>query len=189
MHESLDSSYFDRMYERNVDPWDFATSEYEAEKYRATLAALPAIQFENAFEIGCSIGVLTAKLAAHCERLLSVDVNEKALGEAKQRCAALRNVRFKRMSVPREFPSETFDLIVVSEVGYYWSDADLECAIDRIAASSVGGTVELVHYTPLVDQYPRTGDSVHEAFLRDSRFEPGFSKRAERYRIDVLHVR
>ena len=188
MHESLDSAYFDRMYERNVDPWDFATSPYEAEKYQSTLDALPNGRFARAFEIGCSIGVLTAQLATRCDELLSVDINERALAEAKQRCANLENVHLARMSVPREFPTESFDLVMVSEVGYYWSTADLTMAIDRIAAAAAGGIVELVHYTPLVDEYPRTGDSVHETFLNDSRFEGGFSKRTDRYRIDVLRV-
>ncbi len=188
MQESLDSAYFERIYEHDGDPWSFATSAYEAEKYASTIEALPAPRFERAFEIGCSIGVLTSLLATRCDALLSVDVNAKALDAAKSRNAGLPNVRFKRMSVPREFPSESFDLIVVSEVGYYWSDADLACAIDRIAACAVGGVVVLVHYTPVVDEYPRTGDSVHEAFLNDGRFKAGFSKRAERYRLDVLTV-
>jgi len=189
VHDSLDATYFDRKYAGNADPWDFATSPYEAEKYRATLDALAKERFEKAFEIGCSIGVLTAMLASRCESLLSVDVSDRALQQARERCSELHNVRFARMSVPREFPPESFDLVMVSEVGYYWSSADLACAIDRIAAAAAGGTVVLVHYTPFVDEYPQTGDGVHAAFLSDARFEAGFSKRAERYRIDVLHVK
>jgi SAM-dependent methyltransferase len=189
VHESLDAGYFDRKYASSNDPWDFATSAYEAEKYRTTLDALPRARFARAFEIGCSIGVLTAQLAERCDSLLSVDVSDRALEEAKQRCDAFAHVRFARMSVPREFPHGTFDLVVVSEVGYYWSDADLTLAIERIAAAaSGGGTVELVHFTPFVDEYPQTGDAVHAAFLADGRFELDFSKRAERYRIDVLRV-
>lgn len=189
MLESLDATFFDRMYESTVDPWGFASRPYEAEKYRATLAALPRERFERAFEIGCSIGVLTAQLAARCGSLLAVDVNAKALDAARERCDALPSVRLERMTVPREFPDESFDLVVVSEVGYYWSDADLTRAIDRIAAAATGGTVELVHYLPKVAEYPRDGDSVHAAFLADARFAPVYARRAEQYRIDVLHVR
>jgi SAM-dependent methyltransferase len=189
VHDSLDATYFDRKYAGNGDPWDFATSPYEAQKYRATLDALPLERFERAFEIGCSIGVLTEMLASRCESLLSVDVSDRALEQARERCSELHTVRFARMSVPREFPSESFDLVMVSEVGYYWSSEDLACAIDRIASAATGGTVVLVHYTPFVDEYPQTGDAVHAAFLSDARFEAGYSKRAERYRIDVLHVK
>ncbi len=189
MHESLDAAYFDRMYASNTDPWEFATSAYEAEKYRSTLDALPRARFARGFEIGCSIGVLTARLAGRCDSLLSVDVSDRALEEAKRRCDAFDHVRFARMSVPREFPQGSFDLVVVSEVGYYWSDDDLTLAIERIAAAaSGGGTIVLVHFTPFVNEYPQTGDAVHAAFLGDGRFEVEFSKRAERYRIDVLRV-
>jgi SAM-dependent methyltransferase len=190
VHESLDARYFERKYASDADPWDFATSAYEAEKYRATLDALPSDRFARGFEIGCSIGVLSAQLAERCDSLLSVDVSDRALEQARERCSELHNVRFARMSVPHEFPPESFDLVMVSEVGYYWSSEDLARAIDRIASAAAGGgTIVLVHYTPFVDEYPQTGDAVHAAFLSDARFEAGLSKRAERYRIDVLHVK
>jgi len=187
--ESLDTSYFDRVYAATVDPWNFASSPYEAEKYRSTLAALPQETFGRALEIGCSIGVLTAQLAPRCTSLLSVDLNAKALAEAKQRCADLPNVRFAQMALPGSFPAGPFDLVLLSEVGYYWSDDDLQLGIERIAIAASGGLVELVHFLPKVEDYPRDGDSVHDAFLADPRYASIASKRAERYRIDVLRVR
>ncbi len=63
MSESLSTEYFDDLYQKNEDPWDFETSAYERDKYAATLAALPNAHYQNAFEIGCSIGVLTQQLA------------------------------------------------------------------------------------------------------------------------------
>ena len=66
---SLAPEYFEDVYNANDDPWNFASSEYEAAKYAATLAALPREKYASAFEIGCSIGVLTEKLAARCENL------------------------------------------------------------------------------------------------------------------------
>ena len=186
---SLDANYFEAVYARDADPWQFASSAYEREKYEATLAALDGARFGSGFEIGCSIGVLTAQLATVCDRLLAVDLNERALAAARARCAELPHVRLAKMEIPREFPPERFDLIVVSEVAYYWSDADLRAAIDAIArAAAGGGTVELVHWLPVVPDYPRTGDQAHEAFLRDPRFRRLRGSRAERYRIDVLDV-
>ncbi|RZK45442.1 MAG: methyltransferase, partial [Hymenobacter sp.] len=37
---SLTPGYFDDVYRANEDPWQFASSPYEREKYAATLAAL-----------------------------------------------------------------------------------------------------------------------------------------------------
>jgi SAM-dependent methyltransferase len=185
---SLDAGYFERVYAASADPWHFATSPYENEKYDATLAVLGSRRFASAFEIGCSIGVLTARLAERCDALLSVDINATALAAARERCAGAPNVRFAQMTVPRDFPAESFDLIVLSEVAYYWSDADLALARDRIAGGAPGGLLELVHFLPKVEDYVRDGDAVHEAFLNDARFERLERRRAQAYRIDLLRI-
>ncbi len=148
---TLGPDYFDGVYRASTDPWQFASSPYEREKYAATLAALPRPHYARAFEIGCSIGVLTAQLALRCGHLLSVDVSETALDQARQRCADLPQVEIKKMQVPSEFPAGEFDLILVSEVGYYWSPPDLARAADQmLAALPPGGQLLLVHWTPVV---------------------------------------
>ena len=192
---SLPPAYFEAMYAKNPDPWDFETSAYEAAKYTATLAALPHPTYENAFEIGCSIGVLTERLANRCRRLLSVDVSEQALAKAKARCQKLPQVRFEQRRIPDDFPDEMFDLILVSEVGYYWSLPDLEKARTQFEASlAPGGHLLLVHWTPYVDDYPLTGDAVHEAFLTASRGHRAplrhlDGRREDRYRLDLFRRR
>jgi SAM-dependent methyltransferase len=186
---SLGSDYFDRLYARDEDPWNFASSPYEAQKYAATLEMLGDTRFRNGLEIGCSIGVLTALLSSRCDRLLAIDINERALAQAATRSAHLANIRFKRMAIPNEFPAGSFDLVVLSEVGYYWSDDDLQRAVDLIAGAASGGILELVHFLPPVADYVRGGDAVHAVFLADPRFERLRAHRAERYRIDILGVR
>jgi predicted TPR repeat methyltransferase len=186
---SLGEDYFARVYADTADPWNFATSPYENEKYRATIDALGDAHFATGFEIGCSIGVLSAHLAARCDDLLSIDINERALRTARARCAQVPNIRFERMAFPQRQPGGHFDLVVISEVAYYWSEGDLHAAIDFCATAAANGCIELVHFLPKVDDYVRDGDAVHEAFLRDERFASTRALRAERYRIDVLHVR
>jgi SAM-dependent methyltransferase len=161
--ESLAAGFFDEIYASADDPWSFATSPYEAEKYATTLAALPRARYEAAFEIGCSIGVLTTQLAPRCDALLAVDVSATALAQARQRCLTLPWVRVEQRSIPAAFPDEQFDLVLVSEVGYYWSWADLDLAIQRCAEHlRPAGHLLLVHWTPVVAEYPLTGDEVHE---------------------------
>lgn len=188
--ESLSSGYFDAVYAAKSDPWNFETSDYEREKYRATLAALPSPRYRRAFEIGCSIGVLTAMLAPRCDDLLAVDVTESALAQARRRLAEMPQVRIEKMAVPATFPSERFDLIVLSEVGYYWSAADLALACSRmLQALEAGGQLLLVHWTPPVHDYPLTGDAVHDHFLAEAAhagFSHPVSRREENYRLDLL---
>jgi SAM-dependent methyltransferase len=186
---SLTADYFEDIYASNSDPWQFETSEYEARKYADTLAKLGEAQFDRALEIGCSIGVLTALLAERCKELVSVDINAMALASAAKRCKDRPNVRFAQMTVPHEMPSGPFDLVMLSEVGYYWSDEDLALARSRIAGYGAGTLVELVHFLPRVREYKRSGDAVHATFRADARYEIVRSSRADRYRIDVLRVR
>ncbi|MFC6619345.1 hypothetical protein [Deinococcus radiophilus] len=69
--------------------------------------------------------------------------------------------------MPDRLPVGPFDLIVLSEVLYYLSVADLDVALDAVLARlEPGGTLLLVHWTPPVHDYPQTGDAVHEAALR-----------------------
>jgi predicted TPR repeat methyltransferase len=185
---SFKAEYFDQLYAKSHDPWDFASSEYEAAKYDATVAALPRPRYWNALEIGCSIGVLTQLLASRCEQLLAVDVSEAALSKARQRCAERRTVKFELRNILEDFPSGPFDLITLSEVGYYFSLHDLETLRDKIASSSsAGGHIILVHYTGSTN-YPLSGERVHQTFLD---WEPVMWRRIQSakmptYRLDVL---
>ncbi len=100
--------YFDRLYHESDDPWNLESSDYEAKKYEASLRALPRERYENALEIGCSIGVFTARLAPRCGKLLCLDTADVALKKAKHRCLQFPHVRFERMSVPTAYPDGQF---------------------------------------------------------------------------------
>ncbi len=188
--DSLTPEYFDGVYRANADPWNFASSPYEAAKYCATLEALPRERYTNAFEAGCSIGVLTAQLAPRCERLLCIDLSEAALAQARERCAALPQVRFERRMLPGEFPMADgpFDLIVVSEVGYYLAMPDLLRLREQCATRlATGGHLLLVHWTPVVHDYPLTGDEVHATFAEatGTAWRHLSGRREEKYRLDL----
>jgi hypothetical protein len=70
--KTLDTEYFKGMYATESDPWQFATSAYERDKYAATLAALPRSRYASALEVGCSIGVFTHQLCPRCDTLLGL---------------------------------------------------------------------------------------------------------------------
>jgi SAM-dependent methyltransferase len=137
---------FENIYAANLDPYGYTSSDYERQKYSATLAALSRDRYTKAFEIGCSIGVLTRLLGERCDSLLSVDIVESALQQARQRCASEHNVTFARMRVPDNWPSDTFDLIVISEVFYYLTVSELNQLAQRLRSSlAPSGEILLVH--------------------------------------------
>lgn len=188
---TLTETYFNDVYSHNDDPWNFETSEYERNKYQATVQALPRASYQHGFEIGCSIGVLTELLAKKCQSLLSIDTAEKPLVRARQRLAEKPHVTLQKMEVPDQFPEQKFDLVVMSEVGYYLAMADLTRLAQKIIGHlDNGGHLLLVHWTPFVHDYPLTGDQVHEAFLQLSGEGQPFKHlngfRHDTYRLDLF---
>lgn len=155
---SIEPAYFEALYKEKGDPWGFETSAYEAAKYDATLAALPAERFASVLEVGCANGVLTARLGARCDALLAVDVSETALAAARARCADQPHIRLERLRLPNDAPSGCFDLVLLSEVVYYWDSADIALLAAYLrGALASGGHLLLVHWTGETD-YPKSGD-------------------------------
>ncbi|NIJ54486.1 SAM-dependent methyltransferase [Dyadobacter arcticus] len=167
--KTLDASYFNNLYTQNQDPWNFEESEYERKKYDQTMLFLPDGVYASGFEIGCSNGLLSSMLRQRCQKLLAVDSSTIAVANAQKRLAEYSNVTVREMEIPNDFPDEKFDLILLSEVGYFLSEADLLAAREKINGALLpGGKLLLVHWTPLVDEFPLTGDQVHEIFINTS---------------------
>jgi cyclopropane fatty-acyl-phospholipid synthase-like methyltransferase len=186
--ETLRPEYFDSLYAADPDPWQFAASPYERDKYALTLEAMPKPRYRSALEVGCSIGVLTNSLASRCDALVAIDAAQTPLIEARRRCADLPGVRFEHMFVPEEWPDGIFELILLSEVVYYLSRDDVGRLAAKVASSmSKGGSVILVHWTGPTN-YPLSGDEAAALFVE--RLGPNYVvERADRYaefRLDVL---
>jgi SAM-dependent methyltransferase len=192
--DSIPAHVFDRIYSEEEDPWHYISSIYEQTKYKVMLATLPRERYERALEIGCSIGVMTAMLAARCDVLLAVDHSQVALDRAKVRCStSFPQITFECRSIPHEFPPGTFDLILLSEVGFYWSRTDLAVAHTEIIRHlRPRGHLLLVHWTVECEGHPLTADEVHGAFLQPSepRLEHLWHMRAEKgeysFRLDLF---
>jgi SAM-dependent methyltransferase len=186
-HNTLSRNYFEELYAASNDPWNFSASDYERQKYEVTLAVIGS-GYRRALEIGCSIGVFTRLLAQRCSQLVAVDIAEGALRQARRCCADQPHVEFRRLALPGAMPSGQFNLVVLSEVGYYWTLSDL----DRFAGWLVGaltprGLCTLVHWTGETD-FPLTGDQVHDRILELTRgsLEPRQHFQNQSYRLDVL---
>ncbi|MDQ1085265.1 PIG-L family deacetylase [Microbacterium sp. SORGH_AS_0344] len=161
---SVGQAYFDDMYARHDDPWGFDSRWYEERKRAALLAALPWRHYRATFEAGCSTGALTAHLADRSDRVLAVDLAPAALERARRRLAGRDHVELRRAMLPDDWPEGAFDLVVLSEVAYYWAGADLDRGLTAAVASlSPDGHLVACHWRHPVAEYPHTGDDVHDA--------------------------
>ncbi|MEA3217096.1 MAG: hypothetical protein QOJ19_3252 [Acidimicrobiia bacterium] len=166
--EQLPGSFFEDLYRRDNDPWNFATDPYEQHRYDVTITQLPRAAYARAFEPACSIGALTERLAARCESLVATDAAPTAVAEARRRCQRFRHVDISCGAVPSVWPAGRFDLIVLSELGYYFTPPALERLRDKVIDSlEPGGDLLAVHWRGTSTDHKLSGDEVHR-ILGDS---------------------
>jgi SAM-dependent methyltransferase len=85
----------------------------------------------------------------------------------------------RRGAIPGDWPPGQFDLIVFSEVLYYFAGGGLDQVLDAAVASlRPGGTLLAVHWRHPVADYPRSGDDVHRvlAARRDLALRVGHTE-------------
>ena len=160
---------FERQYRADPDPWGYESSPYEHAKYDATIAALGDRTYPFALELGASIGVLSERLARRCGRLITLEPAATAVRRARERLAGLPNVDVRLGSAPEDLPDWTFDLVVCSEVLYYFSADELAGVLDALEARMPrAGTLLAVSWRGK-GTHQLTGDEVHDQLRRRPR--------------------
>ncbi len=187
MAPSMPVSYFEDMYRHGPDPWHFDDRWYEQRKRDLTMAILPRPRFRSAFEPGCSIGLLTERLAARCTQVLASDVADVAVDQASRRLSEQPHVRIVKLAVPAQWPTGRFDLVVLSELGYY-CDADDLALLAGAARSSLtdDGCLVACHWRHRVADYPLTGDTVHRVLRSRLGLATLASHREEDFLLEVF---
>lgn len=180
---NVPAGYFAAQYRTGADPWSLATRWYERRKYALTIAALPKERYRRAFEPGCSVGVLSARLAACCDELVSWDREQAAVTAARDRLGDAAHARVEQRAIPGDWPDADFDLIVLSEILYYFDPVTVAAVLVRTAATlEPGGTLIAVHWRHPVAEHAQSGQAVHEAVRR----LPGFAGLARHEEPDFL---
>lgn len=179
-----DHAHFERLYTEQVDPWSVLTSRYERDKFKATMDALQKAEYAHVLELGCSIGGLTRHLAPRCRALTAVDTSGVALQRARDWCPQ-PHVRFVQAHLPDGDWDGDYDLVVLSEVLYYFSIPALVRLADRLSRMLAPGTeCVVVHWTGETD-YPLSGDRATELFQCLMRAQLRSRVRHAAYRLET----
>lgn len=161
---------FDRTHARRADPWRVTTRWYERRKRALTVASLPRERYGRVLEVGCSIGVLTGDLAPAADRLLALDVSSVAVQAARERLANLPHVTVEQADAAADYPSGSFDLVVLSEVGYYLAPEAFGRLVDSIVDGLADdGDVLACHWTQPEGDFRQGADDVHARLGADPR--------------------
>ena len=183
------AEFFEAKYRKHPDPWNFTGSAYETSRYQATLDALPRPRYCHAFEPGCSVGVLTERLAARCDHVTAIEFSQTAVNQAAQRCALLPNVSVScealDANTPARHPFAQVDLLLLSEIGYYFTaPAWTDTSNALIEPLPTGATVLAVHWLGTSPDHLISGDDVHRILLTHSLLHHTLSKRHQHFRLD-----
>lgn len=177
----------DELHAASDDPWGVDRHHYEARKRALTVASLPRPRYGHALEVGCSIGALAQDLAGRCDDLLAVDLSSRAVATARERLAGIPRVAVEQRRIPEEWPDKRFDLVVVSEMGYFLTVDALAALRDRIdACLDDDGALVLCHWLHPIEGWHLQGIDVHHAFATDARFEVLATHREPDFALDVL---
>jgi SAM-dependent methyltransferase len=183
--DTSSQAFFEEKYRQAVDPWQFATSDYELNRYAAVLRVLEMRRFRRAFEPGCSIGILTKSLASFCAHVEAMDISPTAVDRARDRCRSVPNVSVSQGALPEALPEGSFDLIVLVEIGYYFSPSVLKRLIQSLTTRlEHGGVLLAEHWLGDSPDHRLHGDQVHEIICRADRLVHEVSQRHDSFRID-----
>lgn len=181
---------FDALYMTDPDPWQFLTSEYEKNKYAATLSALPQSHYHCAVEAGCSIGVLTERLSSFCDQVIGLDISSVAIDLARTRNRHIPQIQFRQAQLPEAWPKESADLIVLSEILYFLDHAQIDQLAAKMARSwKKNGDCIVVNFsgdTRQTLQGEQASTIFREAISRYARIDCISSQRHEKYSLMVL---
>jgi SAM-dependent methyltransferase len=184
---TVSQEHFIGLYLAKTDPWDNAESWHNRRKYAVAMAGLPRERYRSAYEPGCSIGMLTRLLAARCDALLAVDCVDEAVASAREQVRGLAHVRVEPAMLPADLPDATFDLIVIGDLLYYLSAADLEALLDGLVRRlEPGGDIVAVHFRDRQTGGNYDGASVHAALAGRAGLERVVHHEDEWFLLDVL---
>ncbi|WIM88883.1 SAM-dependent methyltransferase [Candidatus Mycobacterium wuenschmannii] len=148
------------MADGDTDPWKLDSSLYERRRLDIVLACLGRRRYRAALEIGCATGQLSDRLHTVCDEVVGLDVSERALDIARTRN---EQVRWVLGAAPWDIPDERFDLIVLSEVGYFLDGPDLLAALRAVRRSlRRGGEIVIANWRRSTSGIPLDGPLVNE---------------------------
>jgi SAM-dependent methyltransferase len=156
--------YFDALYAASDDPYASRERWYEARKRAVLLAALPQAHYRRVYEPGCGIGELTLSLSHRCDELLASDFSAHAVELARKRTAGRAHVQVAQHALPMDWPCDAgrFDLIVLSELGYFLARHDMQRVAECCKASlEADGTLVACDWTPDFAQRSLSTREVH----------------------------
>lgn len=151
---------FDAMYDDGPDPWQFRGSFYEERRRALVLGLLGRRRYGSVLEVGCADGQMTAALLDRADDVLALDTSPRAVEAAR---LAAPGATVVVGTAPHALPQGPFDLVLLSEVGYFLTPLELLATLRKVQASlAPDGELLLCHWQHPTTGVPLDGALVHE---------------------------
>ncbi|WP_242497813.1 bifunctional PIG-L family deacetylase/class I SAM-dependent methyltransferase [Microbacterium protaetiae] len=184
---SVGASWFDERYARRSDPWGVDSRWYEQRKRNVIAACLPREWYRHVLELGAGTGAFTQVLADRATDVVAVDASAHALQRAHDRLADVGNVRLEQVDLLADWPEGCFDLIVLSEIAYYWTASDLDAVLARIDQSlDVDGELVACHWRHPIPRAPLSAAAVHDTIRLHANLSPSVRHLEEDFILEVF---
>jgi 2-polyprenyl-3-methyl-5-hydroxy-6-metoxy-1,4-benzoquinol methylase len=121
----------ERTFQEQTDPWGFAASRFEQERFALMVGLLQTVPHETILEVGCAEGDFTEQLVGIAKQVTAIDLSGEAIARARLRAPQARYIVTK---IEDYQPQGTkFDVVVCGEMLYYISDKEQALAnIERL---------------------------------------------------------
>jgi 2-polyprenyl-3-methyl-5-hydroxy-6-metoxy-1,4-benzoquinol methylase len=170
-----------------ADPWGYETHWYEKRRRALIAALLPRETLGQVLEIGCSTGLITQLLAPRARHVLAVDVSSKAVSLARQRLQGLAQVEIVQADITQDWSARSFDHILLCDVAYYLSEAQLgQLARNIRIQASADCVLLLAHWRHPFAQVITSAQAAHDLLGDVTGFHRLAGYQDEDLLIDVL---
>lgn len=123
--------YFELKYIRN-NPYRVNGSFYDIEQCNRAVEIIKGRRYSSILEIGCGNGYLLERYSSLSDRVIVTDISRLALKRAKERLKGKKHIEFRQSDLLKEDINEKFDLVICSEVLYYFTLDQLKGVVPKI---------------------------------------------------------
>jgi ubiquinone/menaquinone biosynthesis C-methylase UbiE len=130
------ATIFEDLYRNQSEPWRYSDRAIELVRHDWTLELiakyLPQAPGRRVLDVGCSLGLLTSRIAELTPTLTAIDIAPTAVEKAKTRCAESQATRGTpvefRVGGALEIPARDgeFDLVVCADGIHGWEFSDTQ---------------------------------------------------------------
>jgi trans-aconitate methyltransferase len=135
------------------------------------------------------VGFLTRLLATRCDELVAVDCVPEAVRTAAANVRDFPHVRVEEALLPAGLPDGTFDLIVIGDLLYYLSAADMSALLEGLVARlEPGGDLVAVHFRDRASSGSYDGFNVHASLVAWPGLDRVVRHEDDWFVLDVLRL-